>query len=478
MIGVSLFDGDARRPSAFARSPPSGPGVSAKWYRAGAAQTARMSSSDPQRSQPRISRFWPFRNAYYGWAVLSAGVLSSFAIVPTQGPIVGLFNQPIRDDLGWSATDIAIAFVVGTVAGGFFSAITGKVLDRRGARAVATISGVIIALSMIGLSRMQEPWHFWLFFGIARATAASGAQLSVLVSLASWFVRMRGRAVGLVGMGQRAAQAIMPLPLVAIMGWLSWREAWLVLGVLVVLLLVIPSAVLVRRRPEEFGLLPDGQTSSSQAEGGIDAESERVEITWTLGQAKRTRQLWLLIVGQGGVILSLNATNLHMTAHLQDNGLSLALAATVTTIFAATGALTVLPWGFVMEHIHVRYLGLTATALLVVAMVLLVSASSFYAGVVFGLTYGLAIGAWTVTSRMLFANYFGRRHFGSIRGFAAQMMVLANPAGPLLAGLIRDATGSFDIAFTIFAGVFVVSFLSFLLAVPLREPAAAFPEKG
>ena len=270
----------------------------------------------------------------------------------------------------------------------------------------------------------------------------------------------------------------MPLPLVAIMGWLSWREAWLVLGVLVVLLLVIPSAVLLRRRPEEFGLLPDGRSSGTRTDREIGEASEQVEVIWTLGQAKRTRQLWLLILGQGGVILSLNATNLHMTAHLQDNGLSLALAATVTTIFAATGALTVLPWGFAMEHIHVRYLGLASTALLVVAMLLLVSASSFLAGAVFGLTYGLAIGAWTVTSRMLFANYFGRVHFGSIRGFAARLMVLANPAGPLLAAQIRDRTGSFDTVFYIFAGVFALSFLAFLIAVPLRESATAPAESA
>ena len=198
----------------------------------------------------------------------------------------------------------------------------------------------------------------------------------------------------------------------------------------VVLLLVIPSAVLVRRRPEEFGLLPDGQRSAGGTDETVDEASERVEVTWTLGQAKRTRQLWLLILGQGGVVLSLNATNLHMTAHLQDNGMSLALAATVTTIFAATGALTVLPWGFAMERIHVRYVGLVATSMLAVAMLLLVSASTLLAGLVFGLTYGVAIGAWTVTSRMLFANYFGRRHFGSIRGFAMRLMVKVSECEP------------------------------------------------
>jgi MFS family permease len=161
-----------------------------------------------------------------------------------------------------------------------------------------------------------------------------------------------------------------------------------------------------------------------------------------------------------------------MTAHLQNNGLSLALAATVITIFAATGALTVLPWGFAMERIHVRYLGLMSSALFTVAMLLLASTSTFLEGMLFGLTYGLGIGAWTITSRMLFANYFGRQHFGSIRGFAGRLMVIANPAGPLLGALISDATGSFSTVFYIFAGVFVLSFLSFLLATPLREPAS------
>lgn len=426
--------------------------------------------SSPNPTQPRISRFWPFKNIYYGWAVVVAGAFSSFATVPTQGPIVGVFNQPMRDDLGWSATDISIAFVIGSVGGGFLSSIVGRVLDERGPRVVSVVAGLVIATAMVAISRMTEPWHWWVLFGIARATAASGAQLATLVGLASWFVRKRGRVVGLLGVGQRGGQFIMPLPLVAIMSFTSWREAWIVLAAVVILLQVLPSAALYRRRPEDYGLLPDGADAPPEDHGGVSKAADRVEDSWTLAQAKRTRTLWLLIVAQGGVILCLNATNLHAAAHLQDRGLSLWQAGAVTTIFAGASMLTVLPWGFAMERLHVRTLGLVSTAMLVVAMLLISVADTFPLALLFGFTYGIAIGAWTVVSRMLFANYFGRRNFGTIRGFAAPLMAIVNPLGPLLAAYFRDSRGEFDLAFYFFAGVFVLSFLAFLLATPLKNP--------
>ena len=433
-----------------------------------------MAQTTPHTAQ-RISRAWPFRRAYYGWAVLTAGVFSAFAAVPTQGPIVGIFLTPIRDDLGWSALSISLGFVCGSVSGGIFSWTIGGLLDRRGARGVTAVAGVIIASCMVGLSVMTEPWQFWLFFGLARGVAASG-QLATMVSLASWFVRRRGRAVGILGAGQRLGQTVMPLSIFAIMAAFSWREAWLVLAVVVLVLLTVPSLTLIRRRPEDFGLRPDGERPAPERaalERSVDAPSAfaaGVEETWTLREAKRTRALWLLMAAQGGVVLGINATNLHITAHFQDQGVSAGLAVTATTIFAGTSAVSTLPWGFVMEHVHTRYIGLFATAAFAVAMVVAILGHSFPMAVLFALIYGVALGAWTVTSRMMFANYFGRRSFGSIRGFAAPFMMLVNPLGPLAAGFIRDSRGGYDLAFMIFGGVFVMTFVAFFLATQPRRP--------
>jgi OFA family oxalate/formate antiporter-like MFS transporter len=428
-------------------------------------------AKDPLDVAVRISRFWPFRRIYYGWAVVVAGVFSSFAVVPTQGPIVGLFVQPMRDDLGWSATAISAGFVAGTLSGGVFSWSIGGLLDRHGARVINVLSGIVIAGAMIGLSMMTSPWHFWLFFGIARGVSASGSQLSTMVALAAWFIRKRGRVVGLIGTGQRFGQALLPLPIFAIMLAFSWREAWLVLAGVVVLLQVVPSGLFVRRRPEDYGLLPDGAVVA-RLDGSTEIEDPEVEEAWTLQEAKRTRSLWLLILAQGAVQLGLNATNLHITAHFQDNGISLGLAALAVTIFAGTSAVSTLPWGLMMEHIHTRYIGLVATGGLAVAMIVAMLATSFPSAVLFALLYGFALGGWTVTSRMLFANYFGRHSFGAIRGFSAPLIVMVNPLGPVLAGVIRDRTGSYDLAFAIFAAMFVVAFLAFLLAAPPKKAAS------
>ena len=427
----------------------------------------------PVVTQPRISRLWPFPRLYYGWAVLLAGVLSSFATVATQGPIMGVFFRPIQDEMGWSALTLSIGFVGGTIVGGFASPWVGRRLDRNGGRAVIVTAGAVIALGMVGLSRMTEPWHFWLLFGAARGAAGGGVALGTMVGLASWHVRRRGRVIGMIGTGQRTGQALLPLPILAIMLAFSWREAWVALAGLVVLLLIIPSALLVRRRPEDYGILPDGERpAGTLAEG--EQLGDRVEETWTLAEAKRTRTLWALMVAQAGVVLSVNAVNLHITANFQDK-MAAELAVTAVAIFATAAALSTLPWGFVMEHIHVRYVGLTSVALLFAAMLIALRADTFAGAAAFALTYGLGLGAWTVASRMLFANYFGRRSFGSIRGFAAPIMVVFNPAGPLFAAYVRDTTGSYSAAFAVFAVVFAVAFVAFLVAVPVHKRPVGGP---
>ncbi len=420
--------------------------------------------------QPRISRFWPFPRVYYGWAIMTASMLNAAASVPMQGPILGVFVRPMQDELGWSATFIGVGFALGSGVGGISSVWVGRVLDRRGARGVTVVSGMILVGCMVGLAAMTQIWHFWGLFGLARGTAAAGAQLGTMVALASWFVRKRGRVVGLLGVGQRTGQFIMPLPIVAIMTWLGWREAWLALAGFAFLALVLPSAAYMRRRPEDYGLLPDGRQPAQDVQMGQVSEEAGEEL-WSLAEARRTVTLWALIVAQAAVVLAVNATNLHITAHLQDKGLSQNQAATALTVYLGVAMLSVFGWGLLMERVHTRYLALTAVMLYFTAMVLAVAVNSFPTAVAFSLVFGSALGVWTVVSRMMFANYFGRRSFGTIRGFAAPIMAGVSMVGPIFAGRVWDVTGSYNLSFTIFAGVFGVAFVAFALARPVTKQA-------
>lgn len=380
---------------------------------------------------------------------------------------MGLFVNPIRDELGWTATTISIGFVAGSIAGGLVATVTGRMLDIYGARVVGTVAGIVMALAMLGIALMTEGWHFWIFFGSARGAAASGAQLGTMVSLASWYVQRRGRMVGIISTGQRGGQALLPLPLLLIITALGWRWGWVALASLVVIFLIIPTFTLVRRRPEDHGLLPDGVGVSDNL--SISEQSDLAEDTWTLAEAKRTVALWALIVAQAGVVLCLNASNLHITANFIDQGISQGLAFTAVTIFATLATVSVLPWGLAMERIHTRYIGITSTILLFVSMVIASLADSFELAIAFSVTYGLGLGAWTVTSRMLFANYFGRRSFGTIRGFVAPVITGVSALGPIFAGMVRDATGSYSFAYQTFAIVFLVSCIAFVIATPPKH---------
>ena len=164
-----------------------------------------------------VPLLWPFKRSFYGWGIVSTSVLVSFAQVPMYGPVLSVFVSPLHDDMGWSFGEISVAFTVGSLFGAVVSALVGGQLDRYGARAAIVVSGMVITGTLIGLAMMQEVWQFWALFGLGRTAALAGINLGTSVAVANWFVRKRGRAISLLGVGMRTGQAtIMRLSLIHI----------------------------------------------------------------------------------------------------------------------------------------------------------------------------------------------------------------------------------------------------------------------
>jgi sugar phosphate permease len=421
------------------------------------------------------SSLWPFKGHFYGWAIAAATLVATFASAPMFGPVLGVFVRPIGDDLGWSRTTISLAFTLGSVAGTLFSAAIGTYLDRRGARGVVVVAGMVIAGCLLGMAVMTQPWHFWAFFGLGRAVATAGVQFGTTVALANWFIRRRGRAMAIGGSGLRFGQAVLPLLIHAIIVAYSWRHAFGALAGLALVLVAGPAALFIRRRPEDFGLHPDGAAPAAPGASGrpVQGLSREREVSWTLQEARRTRVLWLLILVESATFFVNGSVNLHAAANLQDRGLSAGEAASVTSIFAATSALTTFVFGFLLEGLHVRYGAMIAISLYLTALIVIIFAHTFPVAVLFGVLFGAANGGWTTVERLLFPDYFGRRSVGAIRGFAAPIRGALSPLGAVMAGYVRDVTGSYTIAFIVFGGLCVVAFVAMLLAVPPRKPAAA-----
>jgi sugar phosphate permease len=258
----------------------------------------------------------------------------------------------------------------------------------------------------------------------------------------------------------------------AIMSVSSWRVAFAALAGFTALTIIVPGALYLRRRPEDLGLHPDGDAAPREAAPrtrGSRVARPVEDVSWTLAQARRTRAFWLLVAYMSVDRFALGAINLHLVSNFSDKGLPDALAVSVLSIFAATSAVTGVPWGLVLDRLHVRYGAMLMSFLLLCSMLIIIVADSYLLAVAFALTFGLAVGGSTVIENMLYADYFGRRSLGAIRGFTAPFRLFA-PLGPTLTGFIQDSTGSYTPAFWLFGGVFAMNLVLMSLARPPRHP--------
>ena len=221
-----------------------------------------MASTEKVRSPAGL--LWPF-DAYYGWAIAGTALVVSFASSVFYGPVLSVWFEPIREEMGWKAWEVSAAFTIGSFSGSILTAIVGRLMDRYGTRTITAVAGMVVAGAMVGLAFMQTPWQMWIFFGAGRGFAIAGVQLGTTVAIANWFIRKRGRATSFAAFGLRFGQATVPLVAVLIIILLSWRWAYGLLAISGLLLITAPALVYVRRRPEDYGLLPDGDPPPDRA---------------------------------------------------------------------------------------------------------------------------------------------------------------------------------------------------------------------
>ena len=421
---------------------------------------AGAEADSPPASTPR---FWPFKRAYYGWAVVLASFVASFGEVPVNGPVIGVFIRPMQEELGWSRGTIALGFMIGSIVGALSSAIVGWLVDRYGARLVVVIAGVLITVSLLGLSTIQEPWQFWVLFGLGRGAAISGVGIGTTVAVGKWFYRRRARMLAIKGIGHRTGQVVFPVFILAIMSVADWRMAFAASAGVAALLITLPALLYLRKQPEDMGLMPDGATQSEELHE-LDPE-----VSWTLQEARRTRAFWLIVVFTVSTPFVLGATNLHLVANFQDRGLSDVLAVSVLSVFAAVSALSMLPVGLLLEHMHVRHGAMLMTILLMASMLLISVADSYAEALLFAVLFGVTTSMRGIIETLLIANYFGRRSLGTIRGFA-RMWTVISTIGPVFGGFTRDITGTYTLTFLVFAAVAGLMFLTMLFATQPVKP--------
>ena len=434
--------------------------------------------SAKQSSAPRAA--WPGGirlPVFYGW-VLVAVAFVTMAVGVNARTAFSLLFPAILDEFGWDRGMTAGAFSFGFLVSALVTPCIGWAMDLRGPRLVIELGVAAMGAGLILAVLVREPWQLYLSLGAlvgggVNCLAYTGQSLY----LTNWFVRRRGLALSIafsgVGIG-----SITVLPWVAsLIAEAGWRAACLRLGILVLVLLA-PLNLLLKRRPEDLGLEPDGLGSSSAVvkRTGNVVDHAWTAVDWTLRRALRTTRFWWLAGGYFCGLFTWYAVQVHQTKYLIETGFGpseAALALGLVSLVAIPGQIA---FGHLSDRIGREWVWTIGNIGFVLSCMLLILLHDKPTKV---LLYAMVLAQGTVgyslTSVMgaIAAEIFEGRHFGRIFGTIMVAAILGGAAGPWLAGALYDATGRYTAAFWIAAGCSTFSALAIWIAAPRRVRAVA-----
>ncbi|MGF1649336.1 MAG: MFS transporter [Hyphomicrobiaceae bacterium] len=437
--------------------------------------------SRPRLLPSLLARRLPF---FYGWVVLGCACCAGFA---RQGPAVAtlsIFIAPMAAELDWSKTAISGAVSLGGVLAAITAPYLGGLLDRHGARAILVVAILTTGLAMMGLSLVMTLPVFYVLFCIGRMNFAGPFDLGIYGSINAWFIAKRPTATAIATTFQMIGLTAMPLIATAAMLWFDdWRLAWVAVGLTVLIVGLLPNWLLMVRRPEDMGLLPDGRKlPDAEADPGSDVDgapaSDVAEATFTRAEALRTPTFWLLCLFTLLVYPVQAGISLHQAPHLLERNFDLTIAATVVGTFSVLSAVSGLLYGAVARRLPIWLLLASIGACLsgsAIMMVYLETALEAYASAAL---FGFAIGGLLTMLPLAWADFFGRRSFGAIRGAALSVQVVAQAIGPVLSGGFRDLTGDYVLSLWVLAALAAAGSLVALFLRAPKPPPQRGPDAG
>ncbi|MBI4286672.1 MAG: MFS transporter [Chloroflexi bacterium] len=398
---------------------------------------------------------------FYGYIIV---IVSFFNLAITLGgnSSLGVFFKPILDEFGWTRAVTSGAYSALALINGILAMVAGQLTDRLGPRIVVSAGGLILGLSFILTSQVQNAWQLYLFFGIM-GVSLGGSATPLLSTVARWFVKRRSLMSGIVMAGVGAGMIAMPLLMEWLISGKGWRFAAMVVGLLS-LVVVIAGAQFLRRDPQASGLLPDGETRlNGQATVAVEG--------LTLAQAIRTGRLWMLsgIYICGG--FSIFTVIVHTAVYAVGLGISPVNAASIISVMGLCSIVGRIVLG-IMGDKSGNFRSLIVTFLLL-------SAALFWLGFardlgmlyLFAAAFGFGWGGLSVSGGPVVADLFGLRAHGALYGVTVASMTLGGAFGPTLSGYIFDVTGSYQLSFLINA---IVAVIGLVLAWLLKsQPVAA-----
>lgn len=395
---------------------------------------------------------------YFGWPVTVAAAVAMACTLPGQTAGVSLFIDSFIDDLEVGRSAVALAYTGATIGSALVLPFAGRALDRWGPRRGVVVIAALFAAACVAMGQVQGLATLAVGFFLLRALGQGALSLSAVHVVNLWFVKRRGLAVGVMGLGMATAVTLVPGLIERGIDGVGWRETYLWMGVAVAAVLLPVGATFFRRHPESYGLLPDGL---------VLEDDERPEPSVTLEAARRTSTFWVLTAGLASTSCIGTALLFHHVDVMASNGLTRADAALLFVPYGIVTAASSLGAGAVLDRIgpgRVLGVSLGLFAVMTAAVPMVSSAPAVWG---YGALFGVVQGAQGNVGGSAYGHFFGRDHIGAIKGFTRTMFVAATAVGP---PLVAWGAGGLGYGPTLLALALVPAGLGVLAWAHLREP--------
>ena len=430
---------------------------------------------------PAIARLKP---RFFGWYVVAAGAGVELVVGALLQQAFGGYAAALTREFGWSRGAIGLGFSLSRLENGILGPAQGWLIDRFGPRAVMRVGLVMLAIGFLGFSQLNSLPMFYVTYGLMTLGAGLAGFMAITVAVVNWFDRYRARALGMAQIGFAVGGLIAPAVILSITE-IGWRQTSIASAFLI-LAVGLPITTFVRSRPEEMGLRIDGlsveQEAAQRASDEADhRESTSTTVDYTAREALGTRAFWMISLGHASALLVVAAVMVHLFLHLTDSlGYTDAQAASVIGVMTVAQIGGQLGGGYLGDRVSKRLLLFVCMLMHAAALLFVAHLGGSVGGVLaFAILHGAAWGCRGPLQQALRADYFGRTSFGMIMGFSSLVTMIGTVAGPVLAGVLYDVTGSYEAGFTLIAMLAAAGSVFFVLSVRPALPrrvASRVPE--
>lgn len=391
------------------------------------------------------------KRPFYGWWIVASAIVLQALPSGLMQQAYGAYVVLLEREFGWSRTTLAGAFSAIRMEEGLLGPVQGWMLDRFGPRMVIRIGVVVFALGFFLFARINSIPGFYVAFLVMAVGASFAGFLSITTAIVIWFERRRSMAMGLALLGTAIGGLALPLVVRGLELW-GWRTMADVSGVLI-LAFGLPAAQLIRNRPQELGLLPDGRLpGETRVTADGTPQAEEAEASYTTREAMRTRAFWFISLAHTASVLVVSVVNVHFVPYATETlGYSLSHAALIVTVQTVTNLLGRPLGGWLADIVGSKPVTGISVLAHAVALLLLTFATSPWMIIIFALLNGLAWGARVPVVVSMRAEYFGSKSFGAIMGVSSLVVTLGSVVAPIAAAWAYDVSGTYTHSFVVLA---------------------------